>query len=379
MADNDDNLVCDLAVLDQWLLANDMPGIDSDDLWANLSDLRQVAVRYLSDWSMTNRDQLSAEIFVSSFNDKYNFSIKSETGAAISEQQWHRDIYPLCFHTHMKRNNASSAVIGPFLDEPVVWHLHPWEFMRWMNGRVARHEEIMRSQNKSTGNTANIQIEAGYVVGFVNPMLPSPNSEVKYGDNLYEIRLNDLCDPVQLAATPPQQKTTRLSVVLLDAMEMINDKPQHGLKVVLSYAAAANAASEYGAQHDAGHAVDMRPNNVQGGGITAARWFDFYKTVTHVASYLNESAESMELRIGMLQDASPPTRPQVQATENSREWLRRLRTATATGQLTTADEAFPTLLNELGQMRLHLYLEARDMPCPAEELITIPIWPGESN
>ncbi|NTX65737.1 N-acetylmuramoyl-L-alanine amidase [Myxococcus sp. CA051A] len=349
MEDTTEDLVCDLPALDDWLQGRGYPPITQVDVRTAVSDLRQVAVRFRSEWSLQTREQLTQTIVVG------QPAVEVALTQALTNEQWEANIRPLCFHTDMQ-GVATEAVIGPFLGDSHVWHLHPLVFMQWMNERVARHEQILRSQDKTRGQvTSTIAVENGYVVRFVNPVPsvapPQGYAEVRWNDNLYEVTVDRLCDLTALAAAP--QQTTRFRMRLLDALEMINDR-QHGVTVLLSHVAVeVNALSARAGRHLAGNAVDVRPGN----GTTVAAWYEFIQTVRRVVTYLNNREGVGSVEMEMLQDADGATRPQVDATANSREWLTRLLAATAAtdAQLTAVTPGFATLQAELGQMRLHLH------------------------
>lgn len=349
MDDNTEDIVCDLTTLDSWLQERNLPCIEDVNPQQVVPELRQVAVRFRSEWSMENRGQLSQQVVLG------QPATQVELAEVVTEEQWLLNIRPLCFHTDMQ-GTANANVIGPFLGNPHVWHLHPIAFMRWMNERVARHEQLMRSQDKTRGQfTSNIVVENGYVVRFVNPVpsvAPAQGyREVIWNDNLYEVTINKLCDATALTTAP--QQDTRFRMRLLDAIEMINDR-QHGVTVVLGYVSALDHAGSINAdRHLAGNAVDLRP----GTGTTVAIWYEFFQTVQRVVAYLNHREGPGTVLIEMLQDPDGDSRPQVQATPNSNEWLRRLSAATVNNDpvLTAASPDFATLQAELGQMRLHLY------------------------
>lgn len=343
------DVVADLDDLDIWLQDQGQPGIDEVDVQDATPDMRQVAVRSRSEWSLDNRNQLSHQIVVGSPPERV------DTTDVVPERQWEVHIRPLCFHTDMQAT-ADAAVIGPYLNDPVVWHLHPFEFMRWMNARVDAHETAMRSQDKRRSVISRVRVEAGYVIEFVNPVPSTAPAggygEVTWGENLYEVRLDALCDPVDLTAGP--QSTTRFHLRLLDALDLINDRP-HGLDILLTYVSDQTHANSHRAvRHALGHAADLRP----GSGVTAADWYGFIVAVDFALEYLGNRDGADAIASEMLLDAAPPTRVQIEATANSGEWLRRLRAAAndADPTLTANDPAFGNLTTELGQMRLHLYV-----------------------
>lgn len=350
--DPTEDLVCDLSALDTWLQDAGNPGIDDLDIRSAIPRMRGIAVKNRSEWSIETLDQLCNELVVGA-----ETSWRLQPTAFVTQNQFESFIRPLCFHADMVADGADPVVIGPFLEDYHVWHVHPLEFMRWMNDRVDRHESLMRAQDKRRTVNSTLVVAGEFVTGFVNAV-PSvaPGAgypEAAWGDNTYETTVDRICDRVDLAAGP--QTTTRFHVRLLDALDMINDRP-HGVDVLLTFARTeANANSSAAAEHTQGRACDLRP----GTGTTAATWYGFFQSVVATERFLNNRDGAGALVVGMLQDASTtstPPRTQVDSTPASREWLRRLTAATSATDpvLSVIDPAFPNLLAELGQMRLHL-------------------------
>jgi hypothetical protein len=347
--DTTEDVTCDLSVINTWLVNNGAAGIDTVVISEVIPDMRELAVRFRSEWSLTDRNQLSHEIVAG------QPARRIATAQAVSLHDFEVNIQPLCFHSEMQAT-ADADVIGSFLNDPLVWHLHPLEFMRWMNQRVTRHEEILASQDKRTSVRSTVVVENGYVRRFVNPVTTAAPAagypEVAWNDNSYEVTVNALCDATDLAAA--NQQTTCFHSRLLDALDMINDRP-HGLRVVLSYVSdQAHAGSVDAARHEDGHAVDLRP----GSGVAVTDWFKFFGSVRQLIDYMQRRDGASSIAVEMFQDAAPPARPQIQSTGNSAEWLRRLRVAAtvADASLTAVDPAFPNLTAELSQMRIHLYI-----------------------
>lgn len=350
--DTTEDLVCDLSVLNAWLADTGNPGIDALDIRNALTNMRQIAVKHRSEWSIENREQLSNQIVVGQPAQPV------DTADVVSQYQFETNIQPLCFHTQMVAAGADANIVGPYLNNPHVWHIHPLEFMRWMNERVDRHESILRAQDKTRPQTHSTLVMTGeYATGFVNPV-PSAAPGAGYpesiwNENRYEIRVNWLCDQTDLAAAP--QQTTRFHRRLLDALDMINDRP-HGFSLLLGYVStAAHANSAFAAQHAAGNACDGRP----GAGTSAADWYSFYRSARATVDYMINRDGANALNLTMLQDPDAAAgRAQIASSTNATEWARRLDAATGPNDatLTAVDPAFPNLQGELATMRLHLHV-----------------------
>jgi hypothetical protein len=341
------DLVCDLSALDGWLTDRGAPGIDEVDIADAIKKMRSVAIRHRSEWSLEGPEQLTQELPAGNPVDRY------DVPEVIKEEDWVRQIKPLCFHTEMVKSSAPGKIVGPFLESPTVWHVHPLVFMQWMNARVDKHEQIMRSQDKRASVKSTVRVKADYVVGFVSPVPSAAPSggypEVAWGENSYEVKVNELADQQALLASP--QTDTLFHVRLLDAIDQINDRP-YGVDVLVSYAAA--APSVYASQHRAGHAVDIRP----GVAATPAIWYEFFQVVTRAVRYIEGRDGPNAIAIEMLQDPDGSARQAVQATDESGEWLRRLRSSKGASDtaLTAAAAPFQNLMNELGRMRVHIFI-----------------------
>ncbi|MFZ6182407.1 N-acetylmuramoyl-L-alanine amidase [Nannocystis pusilla] len=345
--DPTDDLVCELSTLDAWMIDHGAPGIDEADIREAASRMREMAIRHRSEWSLVSPDQLSPEIPAG------NPVERIDADELFPDDTWDREVEPLCFHTEMVNASAPLDIVGPFLVTPIVWHVHPLVFMEWMNRRVETHERILRSQDKSRGNRSTVQVTAGYVTNFVNPVVgAAPNGgypEVVWGECSYGITVEKLADRSALASVP--QTHTRFHLRLLDAIDQINDRP-HGLVVLESYAA--SASSVFAGRHAAGHAVDIRPARA----VTPGEWHSFFQVVASTLEYLTGRDGSGSIALEMLQDPDGTTRALAEPTTASRDWLRRLYSSSgATDPALTADDpAVPNLQGQLGQMRLHLYV-----------------------
>lgn len=344
--DNSPDLVCELASLNAWLGDRGNPGIDDADVLAAISGMRELAVRHRSEWTLTGPEQLSPQVPAGAPVTLV------EVDELFPDDSWEHDVEPLCFHTEMVNGGALASVIGPFLESPVVWHLHPLVFMKWMNERVATHERILRSQDKRSGRMAStVRVTGGYVTEFVAPVASAaPRAgypEVVWSDCTYGIRVNQIADAQALVTAP--QTRTRFHLRLLDTIDQINDRP-HGLVVLLSYAPA--AASVHAARHAAGHAVDIRPVQAS----LAAQWYGFFQVVAGALEYIVGRDGAGSIALEMLEDPDGTNLPLVEPTGASREWLRRLHVASEATDpgLVAEDPAFPGLSARIGRMRLHL-------------------------
>jgi hypothetical protein len=160
--------------------------------------------------------------------------------------------------------------------------------------------------------------------------------------------------PDRGALATAAQRTTRFSLILLDALDLVND-------TVANFSVVEGAgvvASSDAAVHQQGRALDIRPQNA-----TAQRdWFTLFDVVRRAATTLSGSHGPGALTVDMFQDPAPPTRRQAGVTPSSTELLRRLNAATGPTdpRLTAAPPASaPNLVTDLPTLRLHLTTHGR--------------------
>jgi hypothetical protein len=316
-----------------------------------LRSYRHMAFRFRSEWSVGRPRDITREVWA-----RWPV-VRRSVLPTISPDQWEVHMKPLAFQAEMVAAGAPRAVVGPYLDDPVVWHVHPLFFMRWMNQRIQMHQQVLRSVDRPylapPRLTATVTVADGFVVGFTNPSpIPARSAhqtypEVTFSGNSYEITVDALADQAALASTA--QTTTRFRLVLLEAIDLINDR-RRGLEVVESYAA--NAASDFAARHRAGRAVDLRPG--QPGRI--ASWFDLFQSIVEATTYLDGKYGDGALRAVVIQNPGPG-RTMAGPTASSQELSARLQTATSnTDPVLTAPAtgAAANLMLELAAMRFHL-------------------------
>lgn len=310
--DTTEDVVCTLTQLNRLVTDVAGNGIDDLDVRAAAPRMRNIAVRHKSEWSVTTRQELSDEIIAGTP------PVRRRVGDVVTQTDFETNVRPLAFHAEMVADGADPAVVGGFLRNPKVWHLHPLVFLKWMNDRVAAHELSRRSVDRTVAaRPSNIVVDDGFVVSFPTPVAQRAAGvrypEVAWNDNTYEVTVDVLVDQTALATAA--QSTTRFSLVLLEALDLIND-------TVTTFSVVEGAgvvASSDATAHQEGRALDIRPRNA-----TVQRdWFTLFDAVRTAATTLNGSHGAGALTVSVFQDAAPPTRRQAGVTPSSTELLRR--------------------------------------------------------
>ncbi|MBE9474658.1 MAG: N-acetylmuramoyl-L-alanine amidase [Chloroflexi bacterium] len=363
-----DNIVSDLDTIDRFIRDTAGDGIDLIDIKNAVPALRDFAIRNKSEWSVRSREELTQEVIVN--------GQRRQIGQVVSDTEFQNYIQPLAFHHEMvSRPGANADNIGPFFNNTRVWHLHPFTFMRWMNERVDRHERIMVEQDKTRNpQTSNIRVQESFVVGFQNlgganpgqlPQRTAANAgnpniypEARYSDNTYEVSVDSLAD--QAALSQAAQDATRFHLHLLEALDIINDRP-HGAIVVEGYVSTNNVQcsnNSFHALHRDGRAMDLRPAS----GTSMADWYNLYSSAIMAKDYMKQAYADV-LEVLVTTDPAPaggagPTRADLD--QNAAELLRRLQNARNPGDAILTQQP---AVQHLDMMRLHIGFEpAQDLP-----------------
>ena len=345
------DIICDIALVDRLILDMGGDGIEASDIRDCLPTLRDLAVKFLSEWSLTSKSQLGRRLV------SWGGLITRDVGEVMDDATFNHDVLPLMFHRDMAAG-ATAADIGPFHGETRVWHLHPLTFMRWMNDRAAAHERVMRSQDKRrTNERSNLRIENDYVVGWQNLGGANPGTlarntgqnypEAAYGGNTYEIDVDVVADQAALRAA--SQTSTRFHVRLLDYLDQVNDRPQ---AVTVTRAWETRPATPALAIHGRGDAVLVTPAS----GTAMSDWFTLVRTTQISLDALNIDYPDYRM-IWRFTDQAGETPQTVLATA-----------ATMTQRIATAnDAADPTLTAAptipaatLAAMRLQVSVQAAE-------------------
>jgi hypothetical protein len=330
--DVDNNVVCNLDLLDGWIRDISNDGLDTADIKGSAANLRNKTVKHKSEWSATSKTEYADEVSIG--------GNRQQIGNVLSDENWNKYFLPLCFHPEMIRRfnevhgrsimaaddqpivsteteeerlrRLGIEMIGPFFNENLVWHLHPFEFLRWMNGSVDKHEQILAEQVKPItrhfSEQSNIVVENSYVVGFQNQAAPNTNQlpqspnrggykEACHDNNIFEITVDKLADQVELSQAP--QDYTRFHFCLLEIIDMINDETSQKCALTEGYVRGHRVSkcseSSFHTLHRGGRAMDVM---MAIGGTTVIKWFRFYNNAREAVDYIRErDGHSLELRM----------------------------------------------------------------------------------
>ena len=268
--DPNDDVICDIGLVDGLILDTDGDGLEDSDIRDCLPMLRDKAVKFRSEWSLSNKSQLGQQLV------SWGGLVTRSLGEVMDDATFNSDILPLMFHADMVAG-GTLANIGPFFNQTKVWHLHPLTFMRWMNDRVAAHEQVLRNQSKQRNNEAsNLRIENDYIVGWEDPAAGTPATttlnqntgqtypEAAYGGNTYEVRTNAIADHAALLTA--DQTRTKFHIRLLDYLDHMNDRPQG---VTVTRAWETTPATTALLMHGRGNAVLVTPAT----GTSMIEWY----------------------------------------------------------------------------------------------------------
>jgi hypothetical protein len=282
--DPNNDVICDINLVDSLIMDADGDGLEASDIRDCLPTLRDKAVKFRSEWSLTNKQQLGSRLV------SWWGLVTRDLGEVMDDATFNSDVLPLMFHSDMVVGGAASD-IGPFHGQTKVWHLHPLTFMRWMNDRVSAHERVLGNQNKRrTPERSNLRIRDDYVIGWENLGGAAPTTlarntgqvypEAAHGGNTYEARVNAVADQAALMAAA--QTRTRFHLRLMDYIDHMTDRPH---SVVVTRAWETNPITAALTVHGQGNAVLVTP--ASGTGMD-----DWFLLVRHTQISLNALNES---------------------------------------------------------------------------------------
>lgn len=276
--DPNSDIICDVSLVDGLILDAGAEGLEARDIRDCLPTLRDKAVRFRSEWSVSDRSQLDQQLV-----SWWGMETRS-LGEVMDAATFASDVAPLMFHADMA-GGGNADDIGPFHGDTRVWHLHPLVFMGWMNDRVDAHERVLRNQTKGRNDEdPNLRVQDDHIIGWqnlggANPTTLARNTgqdypEATYGGNTYEISVDAVADQAALQAAA--QTRTRFHLRLLDYLDHINDRPQ-GVTVTRGWET--DPAGAALVIHGRGDAVLVTP-------ATGTAMEDWYRLLTHTRQTL---------------------------------------------------------------------------------------------
>jgi hypothetical protein len=283
--DNDQNLICDIPTLENFLTTRLGQRLELIDPVLAARQLRGSKVFHKSEWALTSEDQITS---------------------LIPNEARRKVLWP-----HIRRFSwvaeaiAANARLGRELGsaDGMFWHYHPVTFMQHMNGLEVTEDRALK---EAPFHDTNVELSDDYfLTKFVN--FDAVHSRyVPANVDQHPIRVSELSNTgfqyqftrAHIACmqpgnhspetTPPQ--STKFSLALLDTLESIHQYHGAGFQITLSYMCAAhfhaalcvmNAASA-AANHNLGIAADIQPANA-----TAAECRRLWNSVAAVVDPLN--------------------------------------------------------------------------------------------
>jgi hypothetical protein len=282
--DEDQDLICDVAKLEQFLTARLGLPLKQISPVAAAKELRKSKAFHKSEWALTAEDQITT---------------------LIRHPDRRKVIWP-----HIRRFSwvaeaiAANPSLKDQLGDGMFWHYHPITFMQHMN-ELALHENRVLQESKF--HQTNVQLSDDYFLtnferfdAHMNAYVPTNVDRAKIriadysnGNFEYDFTRADIAcmQPGDHAPemTPPQ--STRFSLALFETLEQIHQHLGKTFRIALSHVCDAHAVdpglcvmnnADAIGKHKDGIAADIRP-----GAQTAAECRSLWNSVVAIVTPLN--------------------------------------------------------------------------------------------